>query len=117
MEPLYSWDVQEIAEYPPETIAAAILSLPGAQLLREAGPLWSEWEAAWEDGDRMILLDDVELLNDEGSFGGMSLVCDCRLGDLLALWAAVRVGRPGVWLYGDDSRLYSPQSFLRERAC
>jgi hypothetical protein len=111
-EPLYSWDVQDIAEHSPDSITTAILSWPGTTLLHPAGRLWSDWQAAWEEGDRIILLDDVELLNDAGHFGGLRLSCDCLVGDVLALWAAVRADCPGIWLYGHDCRLYTPQSFL-----
>ena len=62
----------------------------------------------------MILLDDVELLDDGAHFGGLRLSCDCLVSDLLALWAALSADCPGVWLYGHDCRLYTPQSFLSE---
>src|SRR2546429_9022230 len=43
----------------------------------------------------------------------MSLSCDCLIRDLMRLWDAVRLNHPGIWLYGDDCRLYAPESFLR----
>jgi hypothetical protein len=113
-EPFYSFCVDEIAEYAPESIAAAILSLPGAKELHPPRPSWWEWEAAWEEGDRLIILDDNQLFEDTGFWAGVILKCDCRLGDLIALWEAVRTGHPAVWLYGDDCRVYTPESFLAE---
>jgi hypothetical protein len=111
-EPYYSFEVQEIAEYAPESIARAILSAPGARQLHPPVPSWWQWEAVWEQGDRQILMDDVCLFEETGCWAQLALTCDCQLGDVLALWEAVRVQHPAVWLYGEDCRVFSPASFL-----
>ena len=115
-EPFYSFEVDEIAEYPPESVAAAILAVPGAREVHSASPSWWKWEAAWEHCDRLILMDDMYLSEETGCWMQLRLTCDCWLGDVLAVWEAVRARHPAVWLYGDDSRVYSPASFLVKQA-
>lgn len=111
-EPFYSFEVREIAEYPPASVAAAILGVPGARELHPPTPSWWEWEAAWEHGDRQILMGDVHLFEESGCWAQLALTCDCRLGDVLMLWEAIRVRHPAVWLYGEDCRVFSPASFV-----
>jgi hypothetical protein len=111
-EPFYSFDVHEIAEYRPESIAAAILGVPGARELHPPSPSWWEWEAVWEQADRLILMDRVYLFEESGCWAQLALTCDCQLGDVLGLWEAVRARHPAVWLYGEDSRVFSPASFV-----
>jgi hypothetical protein len=113
-EPFYSFCVYEIAEYAPESIAAAILALPGVMELHPPRPSWWKWQAAWEEGDQLIILERTWLFEDTGLWAGVELNCDCRLGDLIALWEAIQADHPAVWLYGDDCRVYTPESFLAE---
>jgi hypothetical protein len=114
-EPFHSYCVNEIAEYAPESIADTLLSIPGIRVLHAAEPSWWEWEAVWEEGDRMILL-GMTLFEDSGYWGGTKLECDCTLADILNLWVAVRINHPSVWLHGDDCRVYTPQSFIATQA-
>ena len=110
-EPMYSFEVFEIEEYKPASIAAAILSVPGAREFRAASPSWWEWECVWSQGGREILMDDVYISEETGCWMQLHLTCDCLLADVLAIWAAVRVHHPAVWMFGDDSLVYSPESF------
>ena len=111
-EPFYSFDVSEIAEYPPESIAKSTLGFPNARELHPASPSWWEWQAVWELGDRQILMDNVYIFEESGCWAQLALTCDCQLGDVLALWEAIRALHPAVWLYGEDCRVFAPASFL-----
>lgn len=115
-EPFYSFEVDEIAEYSPESIVAAILAVAGTREVHSASTSLWNWEAVWESGDRRIFMDDMYLSEETGSWMQLRLICDCQLGDVLALWESVRALHPAVWIYGDDSRVYSPASFIAKHA-
>jgi hypothetical protein len=59
-------------------------------------------------------MDDVYLFEESGRWAQLALTCDCQLGDVLALWKAVRARHPAVWPYGDDCRVYTPASFVEK---
>jgi hypothetical protein len=111
-EPFYSFEVREIAAYAPASVAAAVLGFSGSRELHPPHPTWEEWSAVWEQADRQILLDDLRIFEESGSWAQLVLTCDCQLGDVLALWEAIRVAHPAVWVYGEDCRVFSPESFV-----
>ena len=124
-EPLYTIAVQDIVEYSYASIGAAILAFPGCREIRPAEPDWSQWQAEWRQDGRWLRLDmapeEDHLISPETGqsiWSGSHLVCDCLIGNVIALWVAVRRTHPGVWLcdgarYGEiGSRLFSPESFV-----
>lgn len=115
-EPAFSFDSYDSPLYPPEAIAAAILSVPGMQLVRPVQPSWGDWRARWESAGHLIEL-TINVLDAESEAGKIvawesSLVnARCHPSDLFAIWNAIRSVCPGVWLDDDDSRLWSPWTF------
>jgi hypothetical protein len=50
-------------------------------------------------------------------WGGSQLSTLCTFADLVRLWNAVRTYYPAVWLHdGNDTRMYTPHSFLEKFA-
>jgi hypothetical protein len=115
-EPTYSTALCEIAIYPPDSIAAAILDFRDTQLLHAAEPPWWDWRARWEEDDRFIVLDMTlfELESGQISWGGSGLITDCLISDVLALWKVLRRPHPCVWLHSPECRVYTEVSFLKE---
>src|SRR5262245_26450250 len=94
-----SLHLQDVTEYPPQDIAAAILSIPGMRIQNPGEPTWWEWSARWQDGDEVIdvgmsLLNGEEVLDvgaslletEPVSWGGSSLQGACSAQRLLSLW-------------------------------
>jgi hypothetical protein len=112
-EPIPSWDLEDVVVYPTADIVATLLGIPGVKEISGADRHWRGWAAAWESGERLIVLEDLEELDDgEGHFGVISLRCDCLVSDLLGLWDSLQRSHPGVWLYGPDCWLQTRSSFL-----
>ncbi len=111
-QPINSIDVQDIAEYPLMEVLSSLFARPGVRPVAATG-----WSAAWECGDRFVIFENAEGLNDDGNFGSVELLCDCHLGDVLGLWEALRARFPGVWLYAPDSWLHTPMSMLDGYDC
>jgi hypothetical protein len=114
-EPAYSFESYRVPLYPPEEVAAAILSAPG---MRIDGPArsWEDWKARWEEAGLYIEV-GINALEAE-SDGGTVLAWEsspvrvhCRPSEFLAVWESIRCRCPGVWLDDEDSRLWSPRSF------
>jgi hypothetical protein len=118
-EVLNTLEVTSIEEYSYASIARSILNHPGVRETHTKQPDWSYWAATWREGDRYLRLDfmpDEDHFRSEGTghhfWSGCNIECDCLVLDLLAIWEAIRVGHPGVWLYEGES-LLSPQAFLK----
>ena len=65
-QPFSSVDVKEIAEYTPEAISKALLSIEGFSVLTSANPNWWTWKAQWKNQEKILEFDMSCLgLNDE----------------------------------------------------
>jgi hypothetical protein len=116
-EPAYSFESYRIPLYPPEEIAAAILSTPGMRLDGPA-PSWEDWKARWDEAGRYIELriNAMEVEAEGGpvlAWESSPLHVHCRPSEFLAVWEAIHSRCPGVWLDDEDSRLWSPRSFAK----
>ena len=101
--------------YPPEEVAAAILSAPGMRIDRPA-PTWEDWKARWEQAGRYIEveLNAMEAESDVGAvlaWESSPIRVRCRPSEFLAVWESIRSRCRGVWLADEDNRLWSPPSF------
>lgn len=113
-EPVDSQNVRELANYPVEAVLSTLLGLPGVRHVRGDLTRRLEWLAAWESGDRLIMFEQVETLDDEDHFCGLRLCCDCLVADVLTVWDGLRQEHPGLWLFDTRGWLQTPMSFLAE---
>ena len=108
--PESSLDLQELIEYPPESIAAAILAYPGMQLVHPGTPSWWDWRANWENGGRRIELNITLFETEPPAWGGSDLTVFCGAQEILDLWMHLRTSHPAIWLH-HDCNIYTPESF------
>lgn len=112
--------LHETEDYPPESIAGAILAVPGVALVHAATPSWDQWRACWNSGQRYIELDlltcemDPAVCSYSLLWGGSSVKTHCLLADLLAFWESVRSLCPAVWLHDTETVMWSPETFACE---
>ncbi len=104
-----------IAEYTPEEIADAILSIPGVRFTGERTD-WGKWKA------EVSLPSDVFAVNitlfertSHSSLWGGSEVAACsQPSSLLWFWRQLRRTHPRVWLHSSECKIYNPSDFGRE---
>jgi hypothetical protein len=116
-EPTPSWAVDSLPRYEPEEVASTILAIPNCALASPAAPGWENWAARWQVDERVIEFNQAEVLCfDEDAaprWCGCDLEADCRVGDLLVVWAEIHRRHPGVWLSDPNSWYQTMASFLR----
>jgi hypothetical protein len=114
-QPLYSFQVYDpIIGYPPEEIAAALLSIPGMRRANSGKIATGKWKARWKQEDRYLELDFTLMEPDEGVvWGGSHLQGRCRKSDVVNIWLALREQFEGVWLHDAKCRLWTPESFAQ----
>jgi hypothetical protein len=114
-EPAYSFDSYRIPLYPPDEIAAAILSAPGMRIERPPRT-WEDWKARWEQAGRYIEV-EINAMEAESDVGTVlawessPIRVRCRPSEFLAVWESIRSRCGGVWLADENDRLWSPRSF------
>jgi hypothetical protein len=111
--PASSLNQNEIAAYPPEAIAQALLAYPGFNLMQKADPSWWQWRAGWERGPCFLLVEMTLFETDPIAWGGSGVSGYCELEDLLSLWRALRERFPAIWLDNSDCEIHTPDSFAR----
>lgn len=115
-EPLYSTRMDELAEYSPDAVAQALISITKMRLVRPADPTWWDWKACWEDDGGILELGMTLCEPDDARvcWGGSGIDGRCPAVGLLRLWEAIRAKLDAVWLRSPDCRVYTPRSFRRE---
>ena len=111
--PESSVDLQEVAMYPPDTVAQAFLGYPGFSLLHDADPSWWQWRAGWERGRSFLVVKMTLFETDPIAWGGSGVSGYCELDELLALWRTLSSQFPAMWLHNGDCEIHTPDSFLR----
>src|SRR5438270_316604 len=116
-EPFYSTQMDQLEEYAAADVLRAFSSLEGVTVVAEGATTraedWSQWQWRWERDDRSIEIGFSVLEESEPVlWGGSDLVTSCTFADLVQLWRAVQARFPAVWLHSDDTRLFTPHSFL-----
>jgi hypothetical protein len=111
--PESSVDLQEVAMYPPDTVAQAFLGYPGFMLLHDAVPSWWQWRAGWERGRSSLVVEMTLFETDPIAWGGSGVSGYCTLEELLALWHALREQFSAMWLHNGDCEIHTPESFMR----
>jgi|SRR6185295_1173986 len=111
--PALSTALDEVAIYPPEVIAQTFLAYPGFSLLREADPSWWQWRAGWERGASFLFVGMTLFETDPIAWGGSEISGCCELDEILALWGALRVSFPAIWLHNSACEIHTPDSFTR----
>ena len=110
--PRMSFEVHEIAQYPIDEFAAAVLSFPGMRLERPSAA-WHDWMARWQSGQHFIRLDLALLDGESPIWGGSSLRAICTLDEMIALWRHLLAEFPGVWMHNTDCEMHTLESFPR----
>jgi hypothetical protein len=109
--PFLSIELDEIEQYSPDVVAAAVLRIPGVQLIRPANPDWWSWVARWStDGghiDLAMTLFDVR----SAAWGGFNLAGTAPASALLDLYSQIRTALPATWLHDDATTLHSAETF------
>jgi hypothetical protein len=119
-EPFYSVDLQDMEDYPSIDVVRTFSALDHVSVVSQGGEHgydWFKWRWRWELEDRLIEWNfSVFEPEDESSaahWGGSELTTLCTFADLVLLWNTVRRDYPAVWLHdGEDTRMYTPHSFL-----
>jgi hypothetical protein len=118
-EPAFSFAINESEDYSPQTIAEAILAVPGCRLMHPGVPEWSDWKASWNNGQFYIDLEFEVMEVDPEYCNGLPLIWSgsflkvhCLVSEVIAFWSSIRSRCPGVWLHDAGCRMWSPKSFL-----
>jgi hypothetical protein len=111
--PESSVDLQEVATYPPDTVAEAFLGFPGFRLLHDADPSWRQWRAGWERGRSFLVVEMTLFETTPIAWGGSGVSGYCALEELLALWQALREQFSAMWLHNSQCEIHTPESFMR----
>ena len=114
--PLNSQDVRDIELHTPESVAQALLSFPGMQLVQDASPSWWEWRARWAEGSRYLEVGMTLFGNEEQSWGGSPVHANCSTEDIRSLWAHLQSRHRGVWIHDSNCTMHNHESFARRVA-
>jgi hypothetical protein len=106
-----SLNLRDLIEYPPSTIAEAILALPGTIEENRGDPSWWQWSAKWQCETATVVIGMTLFDTDPVSWGGSPLQGHCSAEQILTLWESLRRTCPGVWMHNDDCEIHTPQSF------
>ena len=114
--PFSSIDAQELADYSPEEIAAAVLAFPRMKLLNGNRPQWSDWRSVWESKDESVELNITLMGLSDEFWGGSEINALCHPETLIAIWQHLKANHPGIWLHDADCRMHTEKSFLESVA-
>lgn len=110
--PFESIDLYEATDYELETAAAAILSVPGTQLVHDQNPNWWEWRARWSFDGAVI---DVEMTTADGPdgliWGGSALSGLAEPVHLGVFYRGVHEVLRCAWLHNSACELHTSESF------